>query len=133
MQIDDQIIHDRILELLDEAGRPLTARGIGSRLRFENVRLADHQVVEELRKLLKNDDVTLDGAKWSTSISKSLKSRSKKYERQGSPLIFPTLSPETNERFGWQLQEVKSYGAEIIESQEREATDIDLDSKWGAI
>ena len=61
--MNDQLIHDHILQLLNEAGRPLSARAIGSRLRFENIRLADHQVVAELRRLLNKDAVSLEGAR----------------------------------------------------------------------
>ena len=119
-------IYDLLLRLLVEAGRPLTTRDIKARLRFENIRLADYQVVAELRALLKNDVVIFESNKWHAASGKPLKTQ---FEKN---VIFPTLSPETNERLCLQPT-IRTSGADVPEPQETIPNDLEvnLNGRWG--
>ncbi len=127
-----QVIHDRLLQILDEAGRPLSTRDIGVRLRFENIRLTNYQIISELRELLSNDEVTIEGNRWHSASVRHSQRQSVNFFK-GLPFTFPNLSPETTKRIGSQTSAIESPCLGITGSQQRKPADVraDLIGRWG--
>ena len=129
----ESIIRDRLLQLLDDAGRPLSTRALGARLRLEDVRLADYKVVAELRALLNNNAVFFEGNKWRPTSAKPADRRSQEHSIQGTPLTIPTLSPQTIERLDWRPPAIETPGVGKPELESLRYTEVqpNLTGRWG--
>jgi hypothetical protein len=123
IQIDIPSLSEQMLGLLYEAECPLSTRDLGSRLRFQDIGIADYQVAAHLRTLFKNGDVLLEGNKWRPAYPPPVNSRPKEGRPQVSPLAFPILTPLTIERLGWQPKTIEDPEISYTEPQASKRSD----------
>ncbi|WP_319526670.1 AAA domain-containing protein [uncultured Desulfosarcina sp.] len=121
-------LREQVLMRLNKAGRPLTTRELGSRLRAARMRIPDYQIAAQLSILLKEESVSLEGNRWRFIHQSGI-------ESQDVAISLPILSSDTNEQLGWrrtQLEDRENDPSEPSEPEttEPEETDGGAEAAW---